>query len=202
MEKIMPALARRSALTMLAFAFCAAGAVAQGWQHFGAVQRVENLKDGVEVTAARANVRLPGFNGTIVRVRVAPQGNFQKDSSWAVIAAPQSPTVKVEDSKNELKVTAGNITVLVQKSPLLIRFADTTGHVLLADEPSLPMAFDGPRVHVWKKMPADANYYVLGDKTGPMNRRNRPFPMLNSDVFCCGVPHDPMYTPIPFFMGL
>src|SRR6266446_10167231 len=194
--------ARRSALSLLAFAFCAAGAVAQGWQHFGAVQRVENLKDGVELTAGRAKVRITAFNDTIVRVRVAPQGNFPKDSSWAVIAAPQSPTVKVEDSKNELKVTAGNITVLVQKSPLLIRFADTTGHVLLADEPSLPMAFDGPRVHVWKKMPADENYYGLGDKTGPMNRRNRAFTMWNTDVFGWGESTDPMYKAITFFMGL
>ena len=130
----MHVLARRSALTMLAFAFCATGASAQGWQHLGAVQRVENLKDGVELTAGRAKVRITAFNDTIVRVRVAPQGNFQKESSWAVIAPPQSPTMKVEDSKNELRMTAGNITVLVQKSPLLIRFADTTGHVLLADD--------------------------------------------------------------------
>src|ERR1700730_2587802 len=140
-RKFMPALASRSALTMLAFAFCLTGADAQGWQHLAAVQRVENLKDGVELTAGRAKVRITAFNDTIVPVRVSPQGNFLKNSSWAVIAAPQSPTVKVEDTKNDLNMTAGNITVLVQKSPLLIRFADATGNVVLADEPTLPMAF-------------------------------------------------------------
>src|SRR5258708_3139993 len=201
-RKFMHVLARRSASTMLAFAFCATGASAQGWQHLGAVQRVENLKDGVWLTAGRGKGRITGFNVTIVGVRVAPEGNFQKDSSWAVIAAPQSPTVKVEDTKNELKMTAGNITVLVQKSPLLLRFADTTGHVLLADEPSVPMPFAGPRGHAGKKMPADENYYGLGDKTGPMNRRNRAFTMWNSDVFGWGESTDPMYKTITFFMGL
>src|SRR5260370_16934976 len=118
-RKFMHVLARRSASTMLAFAFCATGASAQGWQHLGAVQRVENLKDGVELTAGRAKVRITAFNDTIVRGRVAPQGNFQKDSSWTVIAAPQSPTVKVEDSTNALKLTPATITLLVPQSPLL-----------------------------------------------------------------------------------
>ena len=162
----MLVLARRSGLALLAFAFCAMCANAQGWQHVGAVQRVEKLKDGVELTAGRAKVRITAFNDTIVRVRVAPLGNFPKDSSWAVIAAPQPPALKVEDTKNELKMTAGNTSVIVQKSPFLIRFADTAGNVLLADEPTLPMAFDGPRVRVWKRMPADENYYGLGDKIG------------------------------------
>src|SRR6266446_10138793 len=119
----MLVLARRFALTLLAFSSCAMCAYGQGWQHLGAVQRVEKLKDGVELTAGRAKVRITAFNDATVRVRVAPQGNFPKDYSWAVIAAPQPSIVKVDDSKSELKLTAGNTTVIVEKSPLLIRFA-------------------------------------------------------------------------------
>ncbi len=50
--------AKRSALSLLAFAFCATGAWAQGWQHIGAVQRVEKLKDGVELTPGPSSLRL------------------------------------------------------------------------------------------------------------------------------------------------
>jgi alpha-glucosidase len=198
----MIVLARRSALSLLVFAFCAPCDWAQGWQHLGAVQRVEKLKDGVELTAGRAKVRITAFNESTVRIRVAPQGNFPKDFSWAVIADAQSPALKIEDSKNELKMTVGSTVVIAQKSPLLIRFADPSGNVLLADEPSLPMAFDGSSVHVWKKMPLDENYYGLGDKTGPMNRRNRAFTMWNTDVFGWGESTDPMYKALTFFMGL
>src|SRR5258707_717565 len=194
--------ARRSALSLLVFAFCTAGVWAQGWQHIGAVQRVEKLKDGVELTAGRAKVRITAFNDSVFRVRVVPLGNFPKDSSWAVVATPEPPVPNLVDSKNELKITVGNGSVVIQKSPLLIRFADASGNSLLADEPTLPMAFDGSRVHVWKKMPADENYYGLGDKTGPMNRRNRAFTMWNSDVFGWGESTDPMYKAITFFMGL
>ena len=48
--------ARRSAITLLAFACGAVSAHAQGWQHLGSVQRVEKLKDGVELTAGRARL--------------------------------------------------------------------------------------------------------------------------------------------------
>jgi alpha-glucosidase len=198
----MRVLARRYVVALLAFIAGATCAGAQGWQHIGAVQRVERLKGGVEVTAGSAKVRITAFNDNVVRVRVAPQGNFPKDFSWAVIADSQPPAVQVEDAKGELKMTVGNIMVVVQKSPLLIRFADSSGNVLLADEPSLPMAFDGPRLRVWKKMPADENYYGLGDKTGPMNRRNRAFTMWNTDQFGWSESTDPLYKAITFFMGL
>lgn len=193
--------ARRSALALLAFAL-ASGVRAQGWQHLGQVQRVEKLKDGVELTAGRAKVRITAFNDSVFRVRVAPQGTFPKDFSWAVIADPQPPAISIADAKAELKMTVGNTAVLVKKSPLLISFADAAGNVLLADERTLPMAFDGPRVHVWKKMPADENYYGLGDKTGPMNRRNRAFTMWNTDQFGWTESTDPLYKAITFFMGL
>jgi alpha-glucosidase len=198
----MLVLARRRVLVWLAFAFCATPASAQGWQHLGAVQRVEKVADGLELSAGRAKVRITAFSDSVIRVRVAPEGTFPKDSSWAVIASPQPPAINIADTKIELRVTAGNTTVLVQKSPLLIRFADAAGNVLLADEPSLPMAFDGSRVHVWKKMPADENYYGLGDKTGPMNRRNRAFTMWNTDQFGWNESTDPLYKAITFFMGL
>jgi len=198
----MLVLAKRLSLALLALGLCAAHASADGWQHLGTVQRVEKLKDGVELTAGRAKVRITAFNDGIVRVRVAPQGNFPKDFSWAVIEALQPPAVKIDDSKTEVRIVAARTTVVVRKTPLLIRFADAGGNILLADEPSLPMAFDAQRIRVWKKMPPDENYYGLGDKTGPMNRRNRAFTMWNSDVFGWGESTDPMYKAITFFMGL
>jgi alpha-glucosidase len=177
-------------------------AQAQGWQHIGAVQHIEKLKNGVQVTAGRAKVAITAFRDGVIRVRVAPQGVFPKDFSWAVIEPPEPPAVKVDDGKTEVRVTAGNTVVVVNKSPLLIRFADAAGNVLLADEPSLPAAWDGTRVRVWKKMPEGESYYGLGDKPGPMDRRNRAFTMWNSDVFGWGESTDPLYKTIPFFMGL
>jgi alpha-glucosidase len=191
------------AAALLAGTSLLAGSLAaQGWQHAGRVQKVEKLDDGIELTAGSAKVRLTTVNDATLRVRYAPDGRFPKDFSWAVIAAPQPAPVTVADSNTEVTMTAGRVVAIVNKSPLLIRFTDLQGNVLLADEPSLPMASDGERIHVWKKMPADENYYGLGDKTGPMNRRNRAFTMWNTDEFGWQEFNDPLYKTIPFFIGL
>ena len=153
----MRPLARRIGMGLLVCALGGAGAFAQGWHHIGNLQHVEKIQHGVELTAGAAKLRVTAFRNGIFRVQFAPTGNFE-GSSWAVIESADPPAVKVEQDQNEIRITAGNITAAAQKSPLLIRFSDASGNVLLADEPSLPMAWDGSRVHVWEKMPADENY--------------------------------------------
>jgi alpha-glucosidase len=175
---------------------------ASGWQHVGAVERVEKVQDGVELTAGRAKVRITALRGGVILVRVAPQGRFPGDRSWAVIGARETPSVKIEDGENEVRMATATVNIIVKKSPLLVTFADADGHVLLADEPTLPMAWDAERIHIWKRMPAEENYYGLGDKAGPMNRRNRAFTNWNTDAFGWGESTDPLYKTIPFFVGL
>src|ERR1700751_2447376 len=193
----------RRLLLPVIFALPAPVAVlAQGWQHIGNVQKVEKLPDGVELTAGKAKVRVTVFRDGIFRVRVAQAGAFPKDFSWAVIEAPEPPAVKVDDAKDEVRVSAGNIVARIHKSPLLVDFQRDTGDVLVADDSHLPMAWENGRVHVWKKMPEDEGYYGLGDKAGPMNRRDRTFTMWNTDAYAWRESTDPLYKTIPFFIGL
>ena len=173
------------ALAWVSFQLLAAAAPssAQGWQHIGNVQRVEKLPDGVELTAGTAHVRVTAFREGIFRVRLAPDGKFPRDFSWAVIESPEPPAIKIEETESEVRIIAGSTTAAIHKSPLLITFLDATGITLLADEPTLPMAWNGARIHAWKRMPDGENYYGLGDKAGPMNRRNRAFTMWNFDAY-------------------
>jgi alpha-glucosidase len=194
---------------LLVCALGSAATLAQGWEHIGRVERVEKfqdgLQDGVELTAGAAKVRVTQVYGEVVRVRVAPNGHFSRDFSWALVETAlnyRRVPVQIQDGKNEVKMTAGGVNLVITKSPLLIQFTDASGNVLLADEPSLPMAWNGPRVHVWKKMPADENYYGLGEKAGPMNRRNRAFTNWNTDEYGWQESSDPLYKTIPFFIGL
>src|ERR1700730_5678635 len=198
----MTRLARLFEIGLLTCALAGGPALAQGWQHLGKVQRVEKLQDGVEITAGTAKVRITVFNDGVFRVRVAPNGTFPKDASWALIASPHPPAVKVEENQKEVRILTGGLTATVEKSPLLIRFSDLAGNLLLADEPSLPMAWNGQRVHAWKRMPLEEYYYGLGDKAGPMNRRNRAFTNWNTDAFGWQESTDPLYKSIPFFIGL
>lgn len=185
--------------------FCAvacSGADASGWQHIGNVQRVEKLADGMQLSAGAAKVRITAFRDGIIRVRLAPEGTFAKDFSWAIVEGADAPAVKIEDGKSEVRMTAGGVLVIVKKSLLLISFSDSSGNVILADDPSLPMAWNGSEVHVWKHMPPEEGFYGLGDKPGPLNHRDRAYTMWNTDFFGWQESDDPLYKTIPFFIGL
>ena len=198
----MPRLASWTGVGLLLCAISSGSTAATGWQHIGNVQHVEKLQDGVELTAGSAKVRITAFRDGVIRVRLAPQGSFPKDFSWAVIEPPEPPAISVEDSKAELRMAVGRVVVIVKKTPLLVTFADSAGNVLLAEQPSLPMAWDGTYIHAWMRMPSDESYFGLGDKPGPMNRRNHAYTMWNTDFFGWQESDDPLYKTIPFFIGL
>ena len=180
----------------------ALAAGAQGWQHLGAIQQVTKLRDGVELRSGTAKVRITAFREGVIRVQAVSTGGFPGSTSWAVIQAPEPPAVGIEETKDQIRMTAGSVVVLIKKSPLLIDFADGHDNAIVADEPALPMAWDGAQIRVWKKMPLPESYYGLGDKAGPMNRRDRSFTMWNTDAFGWRESTDPLYKAIPFFLGL
>ncbi|HEX8871614.1 MAG TPA: DUF4968 domain-containing protein, partial [Candidatus Acidoferrum sp.] len=134
----MRASVRRVVLVILLCPVFALAVFAEGWEHLGKVDRVEQKKDGVELIAGKARVSITFFREGIVRVRVAPGGTFAKDRSWAVIEAPEPPAVTVRDSKEEVRVAGGGVLVHINKSPLLIRFSDAKGNSFAADEPTMP----------------------------------------------------------------
>src|SRR5690349_3754476 len=111
----MTKFARCLGIGLCASVFGGGLAVAQGWQHLGKVQRVEKLKDGVELTAGTAKVRLTVFRDGVFRVRVAPNGTFPKDVSWAVIESPEPPAVKFDENQTELKIAAGNVIATIRR---------------------------------------------------------------------------------------
>src|SRR5215467_3905166 len=198
----MGRLVRQFTFIAFAAAYFLPAAFGQGWRHLGKVQHLEKLPDGIELTAGTAKLRITSFRPGIIRVRLAPQGIFARDSSWAVIQPPEPGAFVVAEEKSEIRMTAGDITVVVKTDPLLLTFADAKGNILLADEANRPIASDGQRVRTWKKLPQDQAFYGLGDKVGPLDRRGRAFTLWNSDTFGFQESTDPIYKSIPFFIGM
>jgi alpha-glucosidase len=194
--------ARRSLFLFIFLCFVSTSLPAQGWHHLGKVDRVEKQPAGVDLTSGNAKVRITFVRDGIARVRVAPNGTFPKDQSWAIVEEMKPPAVTVKDSGHVVTVSAGDVIVTIRKATLLVNFSDTRGNLVVADEPTLPMAWDGERIRVWKKMPLQENYYGLGDKPGALNRRNRAFTMWNTDAYGFQESTDPIYKTIPFFLGV
>ena len=173
------------------------------WQPLSDVTSVEKLANGVVVSAGAARVRITVLAPSVVRLRYSPQGSFGPDQSFAVLpdAYPNPPTIQTSDSGDAVVLNTGAMQIHVLKSPLRVVFLDPKGQVISEDDPRYPVSFAGSAFRVWKSMPLEEHYFGLGDKTGPLDRRDLAFTNWNTDV---GYQEstDPIYKSIPFFVGM
>lgn len=183
--------------------FCVSLAQAQ-WRALGDASSIQNLPNGIEVSAGAARVRIVALAPNLVRLRYAAQGSFPPDESFAVLpnAFPNPPNVQVKDSTEAVVLDTGTLQVRVSKSPLSIAFLDANGKVISQDQPGSPVMFNGSAFRVWKSMPLDEHYFGLGDKTGPLDHRDLSFTLWNMDMFGWQESTDPLYKAIPFFLGV
>ena len=157
--------------------------------------------NGVVLTTPEAQVRLSAYGLGVIRVRVTldkPAANF----SYAVIGKPDGRLDKISENDKEIVYSAGKISVTVNKSPLRLRFTDNAGRVISEDDHSLGVSWMGTQVTNYRKLFPDERFIGLGEKTGGLNRRGTSYVHWNSDVPAYALDKDPLYSTIPFFIGL
>jgi alpha-glucosidase len=159
---------------------------------------------GVVLRAAAGTLSLTAVNDDVLRVRVSRDGAFSKDFSWAVVPGANTPTgtLTVRDEGSTVVATTPDVHVRIRKDPLGIVFLDAADQVLSQDDPRHPMSLTTEGFRVDKAMPEDEHYYGLGDKGGPLDRRDRAFTNWNIDAYGWQESTDPLYKSIPFFIGL
>jgi alpha-glucosidase len=172
------------------------------WRSAGAVTSAHVIPNGVELEAGRARIRITAISNSILRVRVAPDGKFPDDFSWAVLpGSGKTIATTLKETESGWELMTGSVTVRIRKSPPGIAFLDSAGHVLSEDDPDHPMAWDGARIRVWKTMPAKEHFYGLGDKAGSFDHRGHVYSLWNSDTVFWQESTDPLYKSIPFFLA-
>ncbi len=157
--------------------------------------------DGVVLTTREAQVRLSVYGPEIIRVRVT-QGKPVADFSYAVVGKPDGKLTKLSENDQEIVYTTGRISVTVNKSPLRLRFTDSAGRVISEDDPAFGVSWMGTQVTSFRKLFPDERFIGLGEKTGGLNRRGNSYIHWNSDVPAYALDKDPLYSSIPFFIGL
>src|SRR6202007_818088 len=91
----------------------------------------------------------------------------------------------------------GKLIIQIDKGSLALTIQDPNGTTLLED--ARPIRFDGDAFRIYKTMPLDEHYFGLGDKVGPLDRRNQAFTLWNTDAYRFQETTDPLYKAIPYF---
>ena len=160
------------------------------------------LPNGVEIHSGSAVMQVTALRDDLLRVRVGAAGALPEDASWAVLAESRTAkaAVKPESSDKAVGFSTAKLRVAIQRQPLAMTVTDLAGNVIAEDIPERPVEFHGAGFRVYKRSPEDEHYFGLGDKPGPLDRRNEAFTNWNTDAFGWQESTDPIYKTIPFFV--
>jgi alpha-glucosidase len=158
--------------------------------------------NGIEIRCGDAVVRITALRDDVLRVRVGPAGELPEDASWAVLPESRTASVAVTEESGATSVgfKTAKLRVTVERDPLDLTVTDLQGHVIAAELPGRPIEYNGAAFRVFMQSPEDEHYFGLGDKPGPLDRRNEAFTDWNTDAFGWQESTDPIYKSIPYFM--
>lgn len=172
-----------------------------GWHKVGKMTAGRPQDNQIEFHNSRAIVVVTVLAPDLVRVRMVPGRSLPPDYSWAV-AKTHWPKVAVtfSGSKDIRVIRTAKMEVRVDLAPFRIAFYNGKGELISKD--AREMAWDGNSVRCWKWMPSDEQYYGLGEKAGPLNKRGHAYVMWNTDPAGTNANTDPMYQSVPSFIAL
>jgi alpha-glucosidase len=160
------------------------------------------LANGIEIRSGAALMRITALRDDVLRLRVGPQGQLPEDASWAVLATARTASVSVTpfSGPEEVGFRTAKLILTVHKNPLALTVTDLGGHIIVQSLLDRPIEYHGDAFRLYFQSPLDEHYFGLGDKPGPLDRRNEAFSNWNTDNYGWQESTDPLYKSIPFFI--
>lgn len=166
------------------------------------VNSSEHFGNGVEIRSGSTIMQVTALREDVLRVRVGRDGRLPEDASWAVLPEARTKTaaVSIEDEPGVVGFQTTVLRVKVERATMRLRITDLNGTVIQEDAANRPIEFHGPAFRVYKSMRPEEHYFGLGDKPGPLDRRDHAYSMWNTDSYGFQESTDPIYKAIPFFL--
>jgi alpha-glucosidase len=152
-------------------------------------------------TSDNEDVQISVLAPAIVRVRITAP-DVPLNPSYAVVQTSLLDFNKIIKSDKEITLLTDSLKIVVQKKPLRIDFFNSKGEWLDGDEPSLGISRQGKEITSFRKLTNDEKFIGLGEKTGPLNRREQSYINWNTDAPGYGMNADPLYSTLPYFIGV
>ena len=167
----------------------------------GKVSGFTRTDQGISGSTANSNFRITFFAPNVVNVRFSRTQPFQA-LSYAVIREAESGLTGFEASEACFLLSGDLFQVRLDRSDGRVSFLTLDGAVINADEPGLATTWNGEQVTTYKTLQQGEKFVGLGEKVGPLNRRGSGYQHWNTDAFAYGPGTDPVYSTIPFYIGI
>ena len=172
----------------------------------GNATSVTPVTGGALIHAEHGNLLVESIAGVGARVRVrigaAAATAFPTPNSVATGDAPVTlGAASVRDAGDTIVVSAAEgVQVRVTRHPVRVEARDASGNVLVQDSYGAA-AFNGRLVHYTTDLPT-TRYYALGEQPSGIVRNGEVYPFWNTDHFSYGVNDTPIYSTMPFYIGV
>ena len=167
----------------------------------GNVTNVSINDQQVDITTDNAFAQITVYSPNIIRVRMDKQ-KLASDFSYAVISQPQKTKVNISQNAQEIDLATDSLKAVIKKSPFSVTFYTIDGRVINEDETGLTTSWVNESVTTYKKMQDGERFIGLGEKTGSLDRHGSGYTDWNTDAFGYGNNTDPIYSTIPFYIGI
>ncbi|RYE14090.1 MAG: DUF4968 domain-containing protein, partial [Sphingobacteriales bacterium] len=188
-------------LSLLSCVFSVKAFGQSGVQQIGNVSAVNINGQQVNLTLDNAEAQVIVYTPSVIRIRI-DRKKLDADFSYAVTGKPLTVKTSIVQDDNQISVTTDSLKAVIQKKPFSIAFLTPEGKVISEDEKGLSTSWAGEAVTGYKKMQEWEHFVGLGEKTGPLDRKGNGYTNWNSDVFGYSVSQDPLYSTIPFYIGI
>ncbi len=156
------------------------------WTYPGAINKITGEKTSeLTLSCENAEVRLTSVDPNAVKVWVDPEGKFsRKYESFTVVNDAVDPQqLTVSDKKDYYLIDAGAFDIRAYKDSLRLVYVDKAGNILMEnDAKSMGWTTDG-ELEVNNKLPADEQFYGLGEKVNSFSHRGRKLAMWAVDAY-------------------
>jgi alpha-glucosidase len=194
----------------------------------GDIKSFTSTGNQLDISTIHAFVRIQVYSPSIIRVRMSNRP-FGDDFSYAVIASAvgiASPAgagadrssamagagpapgrtsgtiVEPVQTDREIRFHTDSLKVVISKQPFSISFYTPDDRLINEDEPGLGVSWIGTEVTAYKHIQDGERFIGLGEKTGNLDRKGSAYTNWNSDVFGYSIAQDPLYSTIPFYIGV
>ena len=175
----------------------------QPWVTVGAVQAVSPTDRAVHLNCGNSDLLIDVIDSNLVRVRLAPHGEFFPQRPWAVVEATERSPVafEVKETTDTVEIKTDKLRVVVQRQPCRLTCFDNCDRPF-AQDAEMGMSWRMGAAATWKQIEADENFYGFGERTGFLNKLSEVKTNWTVDALDYGSLTDEMYQAIPFFIAL
>ncbi|MDR2562446.1 MAG: DUF5110 domain-containing protein [Prevotellaceae bacterium] len=152
--------------------------------------------------AAERYTKITCYSPSTIRICVSFGAPADDDFSYAVTMKPDDKVYPACDDGDTITIIMPEFLVRIDKKSTAVEFTTLDGKVINRDEPGLVCSRIDGAITSYKSLQKGERFIGLGAKSGGLNKAGRAYVNLNTDAFAYDTERDPLYSSLPFYLGI